>query len=223
MGPEVVVAESLSVRLARLRREYSTTGLTEQQLDPDPVRQFTTWFDEAVEGGIAEPNAMTLATAAADGTPSARTVLLKGYDESGFVFFTNYASRKGTDLAANPRAALVLPWIALQRQVIVAGATRRVSRSESAAYFATRPRGAQISAAASAQSSVISGRDALVAACAELELRYAGRDVPVPRHWGGVRVVPRTIEFWQGRADRTHDRLRYRRTRSGWVVERLAP
>lgn len=215
--------ESLSVRLARLRREYSAAGLAESALDPDPVRQFAAWFDDAVETGITEPNAMTLATAAADGTPSARTVLLKGYDQRGFVFFTNYTSRKGADLAANPRAALVFPWIQIQRQVIVAGEARRVSRVESAAYFVTRPRGAQISAWASAQSSVIGSRDELVAARAQLEQRYADRDVALPPHWGGVRIVPRSIEFWQGRADRTHDRLRYRRTRRGWVIERLAP
>lgn len=221
--PEVVVAEGLSVRLARLRREYSAAGLTESELDRDPLQQFTAWFDDAVDAGISEPNAMTLATASAIGEPSARTVLLKGYDDRGFVFFTNYTSRKGADLAANPRAALVFPWIQIQRQVIVAGTARRVSRSESAAYFATRPRGAQISAWASAQSSVIAGRDELVAARARIERRYAGSDVPLPPRWGGIRVVPRTIEFWQGRADRTHDRLRYRRSKAGWVVERLAP
>lgn len=217
------MVESLSTRLARLRRDYSAAGLTEPQLDPDPVRQFTCWFDEAVETGITEPNAMTLATASADGTPSARTVLLKGYDERGFVFFTNYESRKGTELAANPRAALVFPWIQIQRQVLVVGDVRRVSRADSAAYFASRPRGAQISAWASAQSSVIGGRDDLLAARAEIEARYAATDVPLPPQWGGLRVVPRTIEFWQGRADRTHDRLRYRRTKGGWVIERLAP
>jgi pyridoxamine 5'-phosphate oxidase len=223
MGEEVFVAQSLSARLARLRREYSAAGLTESELDADPVRQFTAWFYNAVETGITEPNAMTLATASAHGEPSARTVLLKGYDERGFVFFTNYASRKGSDLAANPLAALVFQWVQIQRQVIVIGDARRVSRAESAAYFATRPRGAQISASASAQSSVIGGRADLLAARAEIEQRYADRDVPLPALWGGVRVVPRTIEFWQGRADRTHDRLRYRRTTRGWVIERLAP
>lgn len=217
------MAEGLSARLARLRREYSAAGLTEAMLDPDPVLQFTAWFDDAVKIGINEPNAMTLATASAAGVPSARTVLLKGYDERGFVFFTNYASRKGADLGANPRAGLVFPWIQLQRQVLVAGAARRVSRADSAAYFATRPRGAQISAWASEQSSVIGGRAHLLAARAQIEKRYAGHDVPLPPHWGGMRVRPQTIEFWQGRADRTHDRLRYRRSGRGWVIERLAP
>ncbi|MEP7056118.1 MAG: pyridoxamine 5'-phosphate oxidase [Actinomycetota bacterium] len=218
-----MVAETLSVRLARLRREYSAAGLAVSDLDPDPVPQFTAWFDTAVETGISEPNAMTLATASRAGVPSARTVLLKGYDERGFVFFTNYTSRKGSELAANPQAALVFPWIQLQRQVIVIGAAKRVRRAESAAYFATRPRGAQISAWASAQSAVITGRSALLAARDEIEQRYADRAVPLPPTWGGVRVVPRTIEFWQGRADRTHDRLRYRRSKGGWVIERLAP
>jgi pyridoxamine 5'-phosphate oxidase len=211
------------MRLGRLRRDYTASGLSESNLDPDPIGQFTAWFDDAVEAGIAEPNAMSLATASPAGDPSARTVLLKGYDARGFVFFTNYASRKGADLATNPSASLVFPWIQLQRQVIVIGTVRRVSRAESAAYFATRPRGAQISAWASAQSAVISGRDALLATSADIEQRYAGRDVPLPPNWGGLRVVPRTIEFWQGRADRMHDRLRYRRAARRWVIERLAP
>lgn len=219
------MAESLNDRLARLRRDYSSSGLLEDALDADPVAQFTRWFTEAAEAGIPEPNAMTLATADADGTPSARTVLLKGFDAVGFVFYTNYTSRKGTDLAANPRAALVFPWIALQRQVIVLGDTERLTKAASAAYFAVRPRGAQISAAASAQSSVIADRDELLARRDELETRYAGRDVELPPHWGGFRVVPRSIEFWQGREDRTHDRLRYRRGADDtlWAVERLSP
>ncbi len=217
------MAASLSARLARLRREYTTAGLSESDLDPDPVQQFTNWFDDAVNAGLPEPNAMTLATADATGAPSARTVLLKGYDARGFVFFTNYQSRKGADLAGNPRAALVFPWVQLQRQVIVSGDVRRTSRAESAGYFATRPRGAQISAWASPQSSVMRSRDELDRAREEIERRYADRAVPLPPHWGGMRVIPRAIEFWQGRADRTHDRLRYRRTRSGWRVERLAP
>ena len=217
------MTETLSVRLARLRRDYSAAGLTESDLDDDPVRQFTAWFDAAAAAGIPEPNAMTLATADAGGSPSARTVLLKGFDDQGFVFFTNYTSRKGADLTENPRAALVFPWIQLQRQVIVAGDAVRESRESSAAYFASRPRGAQISAAASAQSSVIAGRAELLAIRDEVEARYAGRDVELPPHWGGIRVVPRTIEFWQGREDRTHDRLRYRRDGERWVIERLSP
>jgi pyridoxamine 5'-phosphate oxidase len=211
------------VRLARLRREYAVAGLSEVDLDLDPVTQFTAWFDDAVANGQPEPNAMTLATADAAGEPSARTVLLKGYDARGFVFFTNYQSRKGRDLAGNPRASLVFPWLQLQRQIIVNGDVRRTSRAESAAYFVTRPRGAQISAWASPQSSAIDSRDDIDRARAEIERRYDGRDVPLPPHWGGMRVSPRAIEFWQGRQDRTHDRLRYRRTRSGWRVERLAP
>ena len=223
------MAASVNERLARLRREYSASGLLEEALDADPVAQFTRWFTEAAEAGISEPNAMTLATANADGSPSARTVLLKGVDAHGFVFFTNYDSRKGADLAANPQAALVFPWIGLQRQVIVAGDTERLSTAASSAYFAMRPRGAQLSAWASAQSAVIPDRAALLAARDEIEERYAGRDVELPPHWGGVRVMPRTIEFWQGREDRTHDRLRYRRLgaagpdRQTWTIERLSP
>lgn len=217
------MADTTAARLARLRREYAATGLSADELDPDPVRQFAEWLHEAVEAGITEPNAMTLATADAGGRPSARTVLLKGYDARGFVFFTNYGSRKAREIAVNPQAALTFAWVQIHRQVVVTGAVRRVARKESAAYFATRPRGAQLSAWASPQSEVVPGRATLDQALAELEQRYDGRDVPCPPHWGGLRVVPDSVEFWQGRPDRLHDRLRYRRASRGWVVERLAP
>jgi pyridoxamine 5'-phosphate oxidase len=219
----VTVADTVAARLARLRREYAASGLSPDDLDPDPVAQFGEWLHAAVEAGITEPNAMTLATADASGAPSARTVLLKGYDHRGFVFFTNYGSRKARELADNPRAALTFAWVQIHRQVVVTGGVRKVARTESAAYFATRPRGAQLSAWASPQSELVPDRDTLDRALAGLEERYAGRDVPCPPHWGGLRVVPDTVEFWQGRADRLHDRLRYRRTARGWVIERLAP
>lgn len=214
--------------VAALRRSYSRAVLTERTVDADPVRQFAGWLTEAVAAGLPEPNAMVLATVSGQGQPSARTVLLKGYDEAGFVFFTNHASTKGRDLAANPRCALLFPWHPLERQVSVTGAATRVSRMESAAYFASRPRGSQLGAWASAQSAVVAGRAHLDDALSRVRAAYpAGATVPVPEYWGGYRVRPETVEFWQGRPDRMHDRLRYRRRdgaeTGGWVVERLAP
>jgi pyridoxamine 5'-phosphate oxidase len=208
---------------AAIRRDYSATGeISAADLAPDWVSQFARWFADAVAAGLPEPNAMVLATAGADGRPSARTVLLKGCDERGFTFYTNYRSRKGGELAANPYASVVFPWFAMQRQVVACGAASPVDRVETDAYFATRPRGAQLGAWASPQSTVIAGREVLEAALGEAARRFPDR-VPPPPHWGGFRLVPQTVEYWQGRADRLHDRLRYRRTESGWVVERLAP
>ncbi len=208
---------------SELRREYDRGGLDEGDLDPDPVVQFLGWFDAAVAAGLVEPNAMTLATAGPDGRPSARMVLLKGVDQAGFVFFTNYGSRKGRELDANPRAALVFWWGELQRQVRVEGRVERTGRQESAAYFRSRPVGARLGAWASEQSRVIGGRAVLEERVAELAERF-GDDVPLPPFWGGYRVVPDAVEFWQGRPDRLHDRLRYRRRPDGgWTVERLAP
>lgn len=208
--------------IAAMRRSYEAAGLTEADLAPAWPEQFDRWLADAMAADLPEPNAMVLATADADGRPSARTVLLKGYDEAGLVFYTNYGSRKGSELAVNPRAGVVFPWIALARQVVVAGDVTRVDREQSEQYFHSRPRGSQLGAAASPQSQVIRGREELDKAWRRAEQSYPG-EVALPDGWGGFRLAPVTVEFWQGQTDRLHDRLRYRRTGSGWVVERLAP
>jgi pyridoxamine 5'-phosphate oxidase len=189
----------------------------------EPLERFSTWFRESEEAGVAFPEVMTLATATADGAPSARMVLLKGADEDGFVFYTGYGSRKADELAANPRAALVLYWQPLGRQVRVEGDVERVSEAESAAYFASRPRGSQLAAWASQQSRPLESRDELERRYAELEREYEGREVPLPPHWGGFRLRPNAIEFWQHRDNRLHDRVRYTRAREGWRAELLGP
>jgi pyridoxamine 5'-phosphate oxidase len=209
--------------LADLRKDYALAGLAEKDLARDPFRQFEKWFQEAEAAKIAEPNACVLATIGREGRPSARTVLLKGLDGRGFVFYSNYESRKGRELDANPRATLVFPWLALERQVIAEGAVVRVAREESEAYFQSRPLASQLAAWASPQSTIIAGRKALEDAFKEIEKKYAGQPVPVPPHWGGWRLAPETVEFWQGRRSRLHDRLRYRRAKDGWTVERIAP
>jgi pyridoxamine 5'-phosphate oxidase len=210
---------------AAMRRDYDAErGLAETDLPPDWVTQFGRWFTDAVAADLFEPNAMIASTADRAGRPSARTVLLKEYDRRGFVFYTNYESRKGTEARLNPYASLVFPWYPLHRQVVVCGAVERVERARTEAYFASRPRAARLGAWASPQSSVLPGRAALDEAFAEVERRFAGQDeVPPPPHWGGLRVVPETVEFWQGRTGRLHDRLRYRLVGDDWVVERLAP
>lgn len=210
--------------LADLRKDYSLAGLVEKDLARDPFRQFDQWFQEAQGAKIPEPNAMVVATATRDGRPSTRTVLLKGLDGRGFVFYTNYDSHKGRELEANPRLSLLFPWIAIERQVIVEGTVTKVSREESAAYFHSRPHASQIAAWASPQSAVIGGRALLEQAFKDADKKYAGAEVPVPPQWGGYRVNPETVEFWQGRRSRLHDRLRYRREANGdWTIERLSP
>ena len=227
--------------LSDLRREYAVGGLDEADLEPDPLSMFRRWLHHALRAGLHEPNAFVLATAGPDGAPASRIVLLKGLDERGFVFFTNYSSRKGEEIAANPRAALLFPWHALERQVRVEGVATRLTDAENDAYFAKRPRASQLGAWASPQSQVVPDRAALDTRYDEVAARFGEGDVPRPDHWGGYCVAPEVVEFWQGRVGRMHDRLRYRRVPVGppgarwkaedgrtsegtrWLTERLAP
>lgn len=210
--------------IADLRKEYAYAGLVESEVDRDPIRQFQAWFDQALAANLPEPNAMTLATATADGFPSARIVLLKGLDDRGFAFFTNFESRKGRELSANPRAALVFHWVELERQVRVEGAVGVVSDAEADAYYRSRPLDSRLGAWISRQSEVVASRADLERDLSAIRSRFPNDDVPRPPFWGGYRVVPVSIEFWQGRPGRLHDRLRYRKGSSGdWILERLSP
>ena len=210
--------------LAELRTEYSRSELGKASVDSDPFRQFQRWLHEAIEAELPEPNAMTLATVKADGGPAARVVLLKDLDATGFVFFTNYLSDKGRQLAANPQAALVFLWLELERQVRIEGSIGLVTGEEAEAYFHSRPRNSQLGALASQQSRVVDNRRLLEQRFEELGRQYAGRAIPMPAQWGGYRLVPAMLEFWQGRPSRLHDRLRYRlQPDGGWLLERLEP
>jgi pyridoxamine 5'-phosphate oxidase len=210
------------MKIADLRSDYKRGALDEEHADPNPIKQFARWWDEALAAQLPEPNAMTLATANADGRPAARVVLLKDFDARGFVFYTNYQSRKGRELEANPRAALLFFWAELERQVRIDGTVERVGNEESDAYFASRPLASRIGAWASPQSAPISSKAWLLARAAEMGLRH-GLAPARPPHWGGYRVRPLEIEFWQGRPSRLHDRLRYLHGETGWSIARLAP
>jgi pyridoxamine 5'-phosphate oxidase len=208
---------------ASLRREYTRAGLHEADVDPDPIVQFRRWFDNVIDADLYEPNAVILATATPDGRPSVRTVLLKGYDERGFVFYTNYEGRKARELEANPACALLFYWGELERQVRIEGRAGRLSKIESDAYFASRPRGSRLGAWASEQSRTVEDRSVLEERVRSLEAEYEGREILRPPFWGGYRVEPDSVEFWQGRENRLHDRLVYWRTAEGWKMGRLQP
>jgi pyridoxamine 5'-phosphate oxidase len=209
--------------ISHLRREYTQSGLNEEDLQSDPQVQFQRWIQEAIDAELTEPNAAVLATVDSQGQPSTRVVLLKGVDARGFSFYTNYESRKGRELAANPRAAMTFPWVDMERQVCITGRVSQLGREESEAYFKTRPRGSRLGAWASKQSEVIPHRTMLEQRLAELDRQYPGNEIPMPPTWGGYLLAPDTVEFWQGRPSRLHDRLLYSRAGGSWRIQRLSP
>lgn len=211
------------MNLADFRKEYSDRGLSRAELSTDPVEQFSQWFAHATELGVHEPNAMSLATVGEEGMPFQRTVLLKYYDQDGFVFFTNYGSRKAAQIAINPRVSLLFPWVTLERQVIIQGHAEKISTAESLRYFASRPRDSQIGAWVSNQSEVITSRKFLMQKLAEIREKFEHGEIPLPSFWGGYRVKPQSIEFWQGGPARLHDRFLYRKQSTDWQIERLSP
>jgi len=210
--------------LEALRQKYGKEGLDHKNLHSDPLMQFQTWFQQAVDSGMAEPNGMCLATATMSAAPSLRTVLMKSYDKNGFIFYTNFGSRKAKQIMENKQVSLIFPWISLHRQVIIEGSAEKISTAESMKYFATRPRGSQLGAWSSHQSEVLSKRSLLEAKMEEIKNKFASGNIPLPSFWGGYRVKPKRIEFWQGRQHRLHDRFLFTlNTANGWNVERLAP
>jgi pyridoxamine 5'-phosphate oxidase len=224
VAPTFLIVMEIPRDPAASRYEHIGKGLRRNDLAPDPIKQFANWFTAAIEAGIRDVNAMSLATAGPDARPSVRIVLLKSFDQDGFVFFTNYESEKGKQLEANPYAALAFYWIELDRQIRISGKAKKTSREESQTYFHSRPVGSQLSAWASRQSEALDGRRVLDARMAEMTERFGNQRIPLPPHWGGYRLKPDTVEFWQGRPNRLHDRFRYTRQASGdWLIERLAP
>lgn len=211
-------------KISEIREDYREDGLLESDLFPDPIKQFEAWMQEALDANVHQPNAMTLATATSAGIPSTRVVLLKEVDDKGFVFFTNYRSQKGREMGENPNAALNFLWLPLARQIRVEGAVKKTSARTSDAYFRERPRGSQIGAWASAQSEVVADRKALEHAFEDVQQQFEGREVARPEHWGGYVLMPETVEFWQGRPSRLHDRIRYKKSgNEKWIIERLSP
>jgi pyridoxamine 5'-phosphate oxidase len=209
--------------LSDLRKDYTQTGLSRETLLNSPFEQFNSWFNQAQEAKLDEPNAMSIATVSADGKPSSRTVLLKIYDDKGFVFFTNYNSQKAQEIASNPNVALLFPWLPLERQVRISGQVEKISTKESFAYFTSRPHGSQLGAWISPQSQVIESRDFLKMKLAEMKAKFSSGKIPLPKAWGGFRVIPSKFEFWQGRSNRLHDRFTYELEDEKWQIKRLAP